>query len=41
MGLDPERAWGAVRLSLGRFTTLPEVDRASNDLIAAWKRLVS
>ena len=41
MGLDPERAWGAVRLSLGRFTTLPEIDRASNDLIAAWKRLVS
>ena len=41
MGLDPERAWGAVRLSLGRFTTLPEVDRASNDLIAAWKLLVS
>ncbi len=41
MGLDPERAWGAVRLSLGRFTTLPEVDRASNDLIATWKRLVS
>ena len=41
MGLEPERAEGAVRLSLGRFTTLPEVDRASNDLIAAWKRLVS
>ena len=41
MGLDPERAWGAVRLSLGRFTTLSEIDRASNDLIAAWKRLVS
>ena len=41
MGLDPERAWGAVRLSVGRPTTLPEVDRVSEDLINAWKSLVS
>ena len=39
MGLEPERKEGAVRLSLGRFTTEEEVDRAADRLIDAWKSL--
>ncbi|HLH26369.1 MAG TPA: cysteine desulfurase family protein [Chloroflexota bacterium] len=35
MGLTRERALGAVRLSLGRWTTEPAVDRAAAALIAA------
>lgn len=38
MGLDAERAAGAVRLSLGRFTTAAEVETAAEALIAAWRR---
>jgi cysteine desulfurase len=37
MGFTPERAAGAVRLSLGRFTTPAEIDVAADALIAAWK----
>lgn len=40
MGLSPERAAGAVRLSLGRFTTEAEIGLAADALIAAWKSLV-
>lgn len=39
MGLTPERAAGAVRLSLGRFTTGVEVELAAEALIAAWQSL--
>ncbi|OGU22392.1 MAG: cysteine desulfurase NifS [Hydrogenophilales bacterium RIFOXYD1_FULL_62_11] len=39
MGLSREAAVGAVRLSLGRFTTEAEVDRAADALISAWKSL--
>jgi cysteine desulfurase len=39
MGLSGERAAGAVRLSLGRFTTAEQIDQAATALIAAWKRL--
>ena len=39
MGLSRERALGAVRLSLGRWTTEEEVDAAAAHLIAGWKRL--
>jgi cysteine desulfurase len=35
MGLSPERALGAVRLSLGYDTTATEIDAAAADLIAA------
>jgi cysteine desulfurase len=35
MGLSPERALGAVRLSLGYDTTAAEIDAAAADLIAA------
>jgi cysteine desulfurase len=34
MGLPPERSRGAIRLSVGRFTTVAEVDRAA-DLLAS------
>lgn len=39
MGLARERALGAVRLSLGRFTTASEVERAAADLAESWRRL--
>jgi cysteine desulfurase len=38
MGCSAERAAGAVRLSLGRFTTESEVGTAADMLIAAWQR---
>ena len=41
MGLTPEAAAGAVRLSLGRFTTEAETDRAAKALVAAWKLLTA
>jgi cysteine desulfurase len=41
MGLTPEVAAGAVRLSLGRFTTEAEIDRAAEALIGAWKALTA
>ncbi|MDP2828065.1 MAG: cysteine desulfurase family protein [Sulfuricellaceae bacterium] len=37
MGLDAERAAGAVRLSIGTSTTPAEIARAANALIAAWR----
>jgi cysteine desulfurase len=41
MGLPRAQALGAVRLSLGRFTTLQDVKRAAANLIAAWTRLAT
>ena len=35
------RAMGAIRLSLGRFTTPDAIDRASVALIDSWRRLTS
>nr|MCU0935016.1 cysteine desulfurase NifS [Gammaproteobacteria bacterium] len=37
MGLGPERARGAVRLSVGWMTTGEEVARAAGALAAAWR----
>jgi cysteine desulfurase len=37
MGVPPEVGRGAVRLSVGRFTTEEEIDRAAEMLIAAAK----
>jgi cysteine desulfurase len=37
MGLQPARALGAVRLSLGRYTTEDDVDRAARYLVDAWE----
>ncbi|HRH82567.1 MAG TPA: cysteine desulfurase family protein [Thiobacillaceae bacterium] len=39
MGLSGERAAGAVRLSLGRFSTETEIHRAADILAAAWRSL--
>jgi cysteine desulfurase len=39
MGLAPEAAAGAVRLSVGRFSTAAEIDAAADALIRAWKTL--
>ncbi len=41
MGLTREAAAGAVRLSLGRFTTESEIDRAAEALISVWKSLTA
>ncbi len=41
MGRSAEEAAGAVRLSVGRFTTEAEVDRAAEALAAAWSRLAA
>lgn len=40
MGCDAERARGTVRLSVGRETTVEEIDCAARALIAAWRNLV-
>lgn len=37
MGLDPKRAMGAVRVSLGRGTTAADIEQAATALIQAWK----
>jgi cysteine desulfurase len=39
MSMPREQALGAIRLSLGRFTTTAEIDEAASILIAAWRRL--
>jgi cysteine desulfurase len=39
MGLSGERAAGAVRLSLGRFSTASEIEQAATALISAWQQL--
>jgi len=39
MGVGKERAAGAIRLSLGIYTTSADIDRAARALIAAWKQL--
>mgnify|MGYP005850334667 CR=1 FL=1 len=41
MGLPRERALGAVRLSLGKFTTADEVERAAEALAESWRRLAA
>jgi cysteine desulfurase len=41
MGIPPERALGAVRLSVGEPTTDAEVQAAAEALIAAWRSLAS
>lgn len=38
MGLSAEQAAGAVRLSMGRFTTESEIEQAATMLIAAWRQ---
>jgi cysteine desulfurase len=40
MGIVPEQALGAVRLSLGRQTTEQDVNRAAECLTAAWQQVV-
>jgi cysteine desulfurase len=40
MGIAPEQALGAVRLSLGRQTSQQDVDRAAEWLTVAWQRVV-
>jgi len=37
LGLPPERALGAVRLTLGRSTTAQDIEAASSSLAAAWR----
>jgi cysteine desulfurase len=39
MGIEVDRARGAVRLSLGALTTAAEIERAAVALIAAWRSL--
>jgi cysteine desulfurase len=41
MGIAPEQALGAVRLSLGRQTSQQDVDRAAECLAVAWKQVVN
>ena len=41
MHLDESRILGAVRLTLGRFTTESEIDSSANLLITAWRGLTS
>jgi selenocysteine lyase/cysteine desulfurase len=39
MGVTRSRALGAVRFSLGRFTTATDVDRAADALATTWRTL--
>jgi cysteine desulfurase len=41
MNIGPARAMGAVRFSVGRYSTLDEITSASEALVSAWKRLVA
>jgi cysteine desulfurase len=41
MGHDPSRALGAVRLSLGRWSTAADIDKAATALAIAATRLIS
>ncbi|WPC67334.1 cysteine desulfurase family protein [Rhodoferax ferrireducens] len=41
MGVSPARAAGAVRLSVGTFTTPDEVSRAASGLLEAWRTVAS
>jgi cysteine desulfurase len=41
MGIDADRARGAVRLSLGSTTTSAEIECATNALISAWNTLTN
>jgi cysteine desulfurase len=41
MGIAPEQALGAVRLSLGRQTSQQDVDRAAECLALAWQQVVN
>ena len=41
IGLQPNVAQGTVRLSVGRTTTIEEVERGAADLIATWTALVT
>jgi len=41
MGIPESEAIGSVRLTLGRSSRQPEIDRAGKALIAAWRKLVS
>ena len=41
MGISPEQALGAVRLSLGRQTTEQDVDRAATCLFEAWHHVAN
>jgi cysteine desulfurase len=41
MSMPQEQALGALRLSLGRFTTEAEINGAANALINAWRDLTS
>ncbi len=40
MGLDPKLALGAVRLSVGRRTTMADADAAAAHLVAAWRSMI-
>jgi cysteine desulfurase len=39
MGIAPQQALGTVRLTLGRFTTADQVERAATALVHAWRTL--
>jgi cysteine desulfurase len=41
MGASPAQAMGAIRLSVGRFTTVDEVSHAARALIAGWRKLAT
>jgi cysteine desulfurase len=41
MGVPPAEALGSVRLTLGRSTTVQDIERASEALLRAWRQLVS
>jgi cysteine desulfurase len=39
MGIAPDEALGTVRLSLGRRTSIGDVESAASALVDAWRRL--
>jgi cysteine desulfurase len=41
MGTSPAQAMGAIRLSVGRFTTVDEISQAAHALIAGWRKLAT
>jgi hypothetical protein len=41
MGIESRRAMGAVRLSVGLFTTDSEIRHAAQALVSAWRQMIS
>jgi cysteine sulfinate desulfinase/cysteine desulfurase-like protein len=40
MGYSLPECYASIRLSLGIFNTIEEIDQAANSIVSAWKKLM-